>query len=228
MLLVGYNLRFLRALQRFRELIDAGRVGPILSVRAEVGQYLPSWRLQADYRTSVSAVAALGGGVLFELSHELDYLRWIFGDVTWVSAILLRQSALEIDVEDTVHMTLGFAPREGRTPLVATLNLDFVRHDTTRYCVAVGEKGSLRWDAIAGTVSLLEQGGSGWQTLVSEPQKRDDSMLGEWDHFLQCISTRTQPLVTGADGLAIIQLIEAARRSSSNGAIVHLNSETRS
>ena len=51
----------------------------------------------------------LGGGAPLELSHELDYLRWIFGEVEWVKATLGRQSSLEIDVEDTVHLILGFA-----------------------------------------------------------------------------------------------------------------------
>jgi len=52
----------------------------------------------------------LGGCVLLELSHELDYLRWIFGEVDWVKAILSCQSSLEIDVEDTANLTLGFTP----------------------------------------------------------------------------------------------------------------------
>ena len=63
-------------------------VGKILSVRCEVGQFLPSWRPNIDYRESVSARKALGGGALLELSHEIDYLMWIFGDIDWVKATL--------------------------------------------------------------------------------------------------------------------------------------------
>jgi predicted dehydrogenase len=91
-LLTGYNLRFLPSLQKFRELLSEGILGELLSVRCEVGQYLPSWRPDDDYRIGVSARRDLGGGVLLELSHELDYLRWIFGEVEWVSAILSKQS----------------------------------------------------------------------------------------------------------------------------------------
>ena len=85
-LMTGYNLRFLACMQRFKELLSENRAGRILSVRAEVGQYLPSWRPDSDYRRQVSAQAALGGGALLELSHEIDYLRWLFGEVSWVSA----------------------------------------------------------------------------------------------------------------------------------------------
>src|SRR5882762_6465801 len=105
-LMIGYNLRFLPSLMRFRELVEGRRVGRVLSARAEVGQFLPSWRPGSDYRQTVSARTELGGGVLLELSHEIDYLRWLFGEVEWVSAVERRQSALEIDVEDTAHLVL--------------------------------------------------------------------------------------------------------------------------
>jgi len=106
--MVGYNLRFLPSLLQFRKLIRDKIIGIPLSVRAEVGQNLDSWRPGTDYRKSVSAQKALGGGVLLELSHEVDYLQWVFGDVAWVNATLTKQSALEIDVEDTAHLFLGF------------------------------------------------------------------------------------------------------------------------
>ena len=63
-LLVGYNLRYLKSLQAFRKHLNEGLIGKPLSVRCEVGQYLPSWRPKKDYRDSVSAKRELGGGVL--------------------------------------------------------------------------------------------------------------------------------------------------------------------
>ena len=136
---VGYNLRFLPSLARFRHLVHQGEVGQVLSIRCEIGQYLPTWRPDSDYRQGVSAQGSLGGGVLLELSHELDYLRWIFGEVDWVKAYLGRHSQLEIDVEDVAHLILGFSPnRAAKAPgPVAALSLDFLRHDPTRLCTAI-------------------------------------------------------------------------------------------
>lgn len=219
MLMTAYNMRFLPSLQRFRQLVRDGRVGHVLSVRAEVGQYLPSWRPGSDYRDNVSAQAALGGGALLELSHELDFLRWIFGEVDWVNAALLRQSVLEIDVEDTVHLLLGFRQTTERGPLVASVDIDFIRHDTTRNCTAIGEAGSLRWDARGGKVEFYPAGGTDWEVLDELPAQRDDSYLGEWQHFLECVETGAQPMISGEDGLAVLQVIEAARASSAAGAV---------
>lgn len=218
-LMVGYNLRFLASLQTFRELLRAGQVGRWLSVRAEVGQFLPSWRPDSDYRKTVSAQAALGGGALLELSHEIDYLRWLFGEVEWVSATLRKQSALELDVEDTAHLLLGFAASGEQAGVVATLSLDFIRHDTVRACTVIGEKGTLRWNAIAGVVEMFAAGARQWDCVFSQAPQRDESYRAEWDHFIRSIAERTPPPVTGRDGLAVLQIIEAARRSSATGAV---------
>lgn len=216
-LLTGYNLRFLPSLQKYRQLLHSNAIGRVFSVRCEIGQYLPNWRPGSDYRQSVSARRELGGGALLELSHELDYLRWIFGEVDWVSASLSKQSALEIDVEDTAHLTLGFNGVEGAGALLGTLNLDFIRHDTTRLCTAIGELGSLRWNGLTGLVELFKAGASNWRELFKHQHQRDDSYLAEWQHMLACIKGQASPLITGADGLQVLRIVAAARRASATG-----------
>ena len=219
--LTGYNLRFLQSLQHFRQLLHEGAIGKVLSVRCEIGQYLPTWRPDTDYQRSVSAQRKLGGGALLELSHEIDYLRWIFGEVAWVNASLSQQSDLKIDVEDTAHLILGFAPEGGRH-LIAMVNLDFIRHDTTRICTAIGEKGSLRWNGLTGAIELFEAGAEGWRELFRHQHQRDDSYLAEWQHFLKCVNNEAIPLVNGEDGLKVLHIIEAARQASKSGSKVAL------
>ena len=222
-LLIGYNLRFLPSLQRFRDLLNENIIGRVLSVRCEIGQYLPSWRPDSDYRQGVSARRELGGGALLELSHELDYLHWIFGEVEWVKATLSRQSSLEIDVEDTAHLILGFAPVADGHDLIGTVNLDFVRHDTTRLCTAIGESGSLRWNGLAGLVEQFDEGAREWRELFRHQHQRDDSYLAEWQHFLSCVNGQgVVPLITGEAGLKVLQVVDAARQASESGSQVWL------
>lgn len=216
-LLTGYNLRFLLSIQRFRDLLGESLIGNVLSVRCEIGQYLPSWRPDSDYRQGVSARQELGGGALLELSHELDYMRWIFGEVDWVKATLSRQSSLEIDVEDTAHLTMGFASTANGNKLIGTVNLDFIRHDTTRLCTAIGEKGSLRWNGLTGVVELYNAGAKEWQEIFRHQHQRDESYLAEWNNFIDCVTEYKTPYITGEDGLKVLQIIEAARKSSESG-----------
>jgi predicted dehydrogenase len=70
-LMVGYNLRFLKSLIKFRNILNKDIIGKVLSIRSEVGSFLPSWRTGSDYKKSVSASKKLGGGVLLELSHDI-------------------------------------------------------------------------------------------------------------------------------------------------------------
>lgn len=219
-LATGYNLRFLPSLQKYKALLDDKLIGRIWSVRSEAGQFLPSWRPDADYRQGVSARKALGGGVLLELSHELDYLRWIFGEVDWVQATLTRQSDLQIDVEDTAQLVLGLSPSKIADGLIASVNLDFIRRDTTRTCTAIGEGGSLRWNGVTGTIELFAAGAAEWREIYCHQATRDESYIAEWREFLACVEGGTRPLVSGEDGLEVLRIIDAARRASETGSRV--------
>ena len=217
-LMIGYNLRFSPSLQHFRKLLGEGIISDLLSVRCEVGQYLPSWRPESDYRQGVSAKKELGGGALLELSHEIDYMRWIFGEVEWVRATLSQQSKLEIDVEDSAHLTMGFLPNSSGHQLVGTLNLDLIRHDHTRTCTVIGEKGTLRWNGLTGEVDLFEEGAAIWKKLYTHQPKRDETYRAELQGFVNSIQEKQIPFVTGDDGLRVLEIIEAARVSAITGA----------
>jgi predicted dehydrogenase len=78
---VGYCLRHSPGMQAVSSAIASGTLGEIYNVDVSVGQFLPTWRPGKDYRHTVSASRALGGGVLNELSHEFDYLFALFGDL---------------------------------------------------------------------------------------------------------------------------------------------------
>jgi len=213
---VGYNLRFLDSLATFRNALAANRIGRVASVRAEVGQYLPDWRPRADWRNAVSARADLGGGVLLELSHEFDYLLWIFGKVRNVRGWTGRQGGLGLEVEDTVHAVLEFAApfpanAAGVAP-VASVSLDFIRRDTVRRCVAIGEDGTLVWDGIASQVRLSRVGEND-DLLHDAKADRDDSYLTQLDAFINSVETGAPPTVSGLDGVATLEIINAVRRS---------------
>lgn len=225
-LMTGYNLRFMSSLQEYRKFIRLGLIGRVISVRCEVGQHLPSWRPGFDYRQGVSALLALGGGALLELSHEIDYLRWIFGEVAWVKATLSRQSNLEIDVEDTAHLTLGFKVDADGRELIANLNMDFVRHDRTRQCLAIGEHGSLRWNGLRGIVEYFPADGLLWEQIFDCKPDYDEIYTAEWRHFLASIQSGALPPISGQDGLSVLHIIEAARHSSvTNGRILIASKE---
>ena len=220
-LMTAYNLRFLPSLIEFKKQLQAKKIGNIYSIRSEIGQYLPSWRPDSDYRNGVSANKYLGGGALLELSHEIDYLRWIFGSVNWVKAHISKQSGLDIDVEDSANIILGFKSI-GVGELTASLNMDFIRHDTTRKCFVIGEKGTLLWDGFLGKVKYFAKGDNDWSTIYSSKPDRDYSYKEEIKAFFSSIESNELPCISGDDGMQVIAIVEAIKQSSNTGSVVYL------
>ncbi|EIJ34215.1 Gfo/Idh/MocA family protein [Thiothrix nivea] len=110
---IGYVLRFHPILQKMKSLLDGQEV---LTANIACGSYLPSWRTNIDYRDSYSAKKAEGGGVLLDLSHELDYAAWLVGSLQEVKSYQAKVSDLEIDSDDLVSLV-------GKTDQKAIINL---------------------------------------------------------------------------------------------------------
>lgn len=220
-LLVGYNLRFLPSLVESKRLIESGIIGRVLGVRAEVGQYLPDWRSTTRYQDSVSAKSSLGGGALLELSHEIDYLYWIFGMPQCVSARGGRYGELEIDVEDMVTICLEYSDPSR----LIEIHLDFLQRAPARSCKFIGELGTLVWNGIADDIDLFYVGGPGWEKIYSYAQpERNKMYLDELRHFLDCIHKKQPAICDGVQGYDVLTIVEAAKTSIQTGRSVTVNS----
>lgn len=222
-LMVAYVLRFHEALRCFDKAIRDQLIGRVVAVRSEIGQYLPDWRPDSDYRQTVSARQELGGGALLELSHELDYMRWIFGDVLSVRALIEKTGLLDIDTDDLVELTLEIMGHDGQK-IVSNVHLDMLQREASRFCKAIGEKGTLEWDAVSNSVRFYNADDKCWHTLF-EPQAfpRNSMYTKQLESFLNCIETGERPAITGDDGRAVLEIIEAARKSSAMNKTVFLS-----
>ena len=219
-LLVGYNLRFLPSLVECKRLIDAGAIGRVRSVRAEVGQYLPDWRPGTRYQEGVSAQQALGGGALLELSHEVDYVYWMFGMPTRVSARGGRYGELEIDVEDMVELCLEYQ----EPARLVSIHLDFLQRAPARTCKFIGDKGTLVWNGITDRIDLFSLPAGVWQQIDGYAQPdRNDMYLDELRHFLNCVRKQATPVCDGAQGYDVLAIAEAAKESMAHGAAVPIH-----
>jgi predicted dehydrogenase len=215
-LMVGYNFRFHRPLQAMREALVEGRIGQPLALRAEVGQFLPDWRPDSDYRQSASARHVLGGGAVLELSHELDYSRWLVGEVGGVVAQVRKVSNLEIDVEDLAEIILKF-----RNGTIGSVHLDMVQRAPTRSCRVVGTEGTLSWDWADRRVRCYTAQRGGWVDLFAEEDPDRNAMyLEELRHFFACVKSQEPPAVTGEDGRRVLEIALAVKESARTGQVV--------
>jgi len=201
-----------------RQALIEGRIGRPIAVRAKAGQYLPKWRPGSDYRQSVSARHELGGGVVLELSHELDYVRWLVGEIKAVSAQVGHLSDLEIDVEDTAEIILQFS-----NGTIGSIHLDMVDRATTRTCRIIGTGGTLTWDGACHLVRLFSAVTNTWLDLHPvETIDRNEMYIAELRHFLDCVRGNDIPIVSGDDGRRVLEIALAVKQSSQEQRVVEL------
>lgn len=219
--LIGYNLRFEPSLRKLHQLLLNGEAGEVILARGYVGQYLPDWRPQQDYRRCVSARRDLGGGALLELSHEIDLLCWFLGTPSLVSCRGGHYSKLEIDVEDLVELTLEFSD----PARLATIGLNFLERAPKRTFSLVGSQATLTWDGIARRVTVDRGGGKEPRVFDFADVDRNASYLAELQHFLSCVEDGSAPAIGLNDGCVVLSVIEAARRAMCTGTTVQLQKE---
>jgi len=190
--------------------------GSVLAARAQFGQYLPDWRPWQDYTQSYTARKDLGGGIILDGSHELDYLRWLIGDVREVSCFAGRAANLEADTEGIAEILLRF-----ESGCLGEVHLDFVRPGYTRDCELIGEAGVVRWDYRSRTVSKYKPGTREWQSLTIAG-KNDDMYVAEMRNFIASIQGLEKPVVSGLEGMKSLEVALAAKESAASGKVVRL------
>lgn len=145
---VGYCLRYLPLLRQLKILLDDNVIGDLFNINIAVGQYLPDWRPNKPYTQSVSAQKMLGGGALLELSHELDYAQWLFGELALKFVSLHKSKKLNLDVEDIVDITFL-----NKNSSICNIHLDFIQSPAQRYCNILGSNGRLDCNLITNKIT---------------------------------------------------------------------------
>lgn len=194
---VAYNLRFHPMILRLQDFLkDENPLNAIVYV----GQYLPQWRPETDYRESYSSKSSEGGGVLRDLSHELDYTNWLLGGWRRLTANGGHFSNLEIHSEDCFDLLLEMK----NCPLVG-IHLNYLDRIPRREILIHTDEHSCKLDLVNGTIALDEK-------LESYKIDRDITYFAEHRAML---SGDSSILCSPQEGLGIVKMIECAETACS-------------
>lgn len=218
--LVGYQLRFHPCLRLVKELLDRQVIGSLLTVRFEVGEYLPGWHPYENYRETYAARRELGGGAILSQIHELDLLYWWFGMPRRVFALGGHWSDLEVDVEDTASMLLE-CQYAGR-PLPVYVQQDFLQKPPSRTYQIIGDKGKILVDLQAAEVHLMHSESIRPEIYRFQNYQRNELFVDELKHFVACLRGKERPIVSVLDGAQSLYIALAARRSIEIGDVITL------
>lgn len=208
---VGYNFRFHPGLLRMKAVLESGFFGNLLSVRSEIGEYLPNWHRYEDYRQMYAARGDQGGGVILSQIHEMDLIYWFFGLPQSVVSHGGQLSRLEIDVEDVASSLMRSDGPLGRFPIL--LHQDFLQRPPTRIFKIVGDTGMAEMDLLANRLRIYDAQGELSESDDFPGFVRNEMFLAQTRHFLDCLTHGNAPAVSLRDGLQSLRLALAARQS---------------
>lgn len=221
--LLGYPMRFSADAANLRQVVQSGVLG-----RPAV--FRDVWAVCKGSDSPAIHDAELGGGVVFEHTHWLDFVTWMFGPAQKVYASTRKLKAGPTTAHDTLIAVIDFASGDqavwseswaatgmGWEPLCVG------RAGIRPTFDVIGEQGVLQFPNAHGekVLSLYrfdapEQPVSTW-TWQNDWGTNDDAFPNEHRHLYDCIRHGTSPICQARDGLQAVQLAEAILESSRSG-----------
>jgi predicted dehydrogenase len=181
--MAGFNLRYEPGLQYLKKILNPEKIA---FARLEFGSYLPSWRPGTDYRTIYSANRSMGGGIILDDVHEIDYACWLMGYPEKVTGFSGKFSDLEIDVEDIAEVLFQYPDK------LVNIHCDYLQRQYFRRCKICLKDGTvLEWN-YGEMVGRFGDSGNG--TYVYKDGFAPNNMyIDEMKEFLFCIKTGKKP-----------------------------------
>jgi len=198
---VGYNLRFSPVVRAAQTFVNTEQV---MVAEFKALSYLPDWRNNIFYGDSSSAKRSLGGGVLRDLSHEIDLARWLLGPLQLKYAFSKKLSGLAIDTDD--YLDAVFSAERSRHVKVT---LSYFDRNPTREIRLLAANSSFCADlnrcnyTINGMPTELSESANETYRQMHQAVLADDSSL----------------LCSLRDGLEVVRIIDSCRQFTEHGHI---------
>ncbi len=160
---VGYNLRFHPLIERLRDRIHGQR---LLTASIYVGQWLPDWRPGRPPEMTASATPEIGGGVLRDLSHELDLALLLFGECVHATALGISTGSTGVKADDAwsvllecdrcrlVTIQMNYFDRPARREILVNTAKETIHADLVSNRLTVGNESREAGQGIAETYAI--------------------------------------------------------------------------
>lgn len=194
---VGYNLRYHPVIERFKEEAEKD-TDRLVSAHCYVGQNLNTWRKGRPIQDCYSVSKAMGGGVLRDLSHELDLALHLFGKAQKIKALGGRFTNLTKDSDDVFALLL-----ETENCPIVSMQMNYIDHIAQRTITVNREKSTYILNVKEG---LFNKNGVIEKFTVA----REDT----YRKMHQDVLAKGEKVATLEDGLRVMHMIKEAEREA--------------
>ncbi len=208
-LAIGYQRHFHPAFVEIKRIVDSGRIGDVHAATAHLSQ---DWIgiQRGTWRTNP---ALSGGGQLYDSgSHLLDALLWTTDATPQSVSAQMTFDTPGVDTDAALAIELE-CDGEPVTASVSVSGAGIDGEPAEGYAIW-GTEGRLTYDGER--IRVTERGSTTYETEISETDFEtltDDKL----EDFLAAVRGDGEPAVTGAVGLEITALTEAAYRAADEG-----------
>ena len=232
-LLIGQHRRHNQIIKTTKKILDEGVLGEIRSIQATCWFYKPDHYFDAAPWRKLKGA----GPVYVNLIHDVDLLRYFCGEVKTVYANAIR-STRGYDNEDVASAVLTFkndiianvsvsdsisSPWSWET----TSNEHPVYPNTNNSCYLIGgAEGSLSLPDLK--LWKHEKKPDWWTPLITEKYdfQNIDPLITQLENFRDVILGKTEPLVSGLEGVRSLQVIEAIQSSIASKSPIDISNLT--
>jgi len=213
---MGYVMRHHPNLKEIKALLDIGKIGEVNMAQIKSGYFIGKYR--PEYSQLYWAHAATGGGVIWDASHQQDWIQWLLGPITHVAAMRAHfMLDIDEDVEDSAVMMLRFAGGA-----MGSVSLSNCQQNYKGGVELNGTKGSIEWSYGDSEVRIYTEDDKSWRSHSAE-YERDVFFTNQASNFLGALRGEERPAVVGEDGLRALMVSLAAYESCETGKVVEID-----
>ena len=205
--LIGYNLRFLDNIIRLKKIIKDKKYGKIHHVHIYVGSNYKTWR-DNNYLHSVSHSKKLGGGVVNELSHEIDYMIYLFNQPDKIMAFTHKE-----DKNNAVEKKVICLFEYKKLNFHITMHLNMISDKNNRYCLIETDKFSIKLDLVKNKLLLSDNKSSIKKNKIND---MNQTYVDELNHLHKCINSNKETKCNLVNGIPTLNTILAIKKSLKN------------
>lgn len=214
---VGYNFRFNKGINTIKNMISEKKFGNILYASAYFGQYLPDWRPHQDYKKSYTANKKLGGGIILDDSHEINYLVWLLGKPESIISNYVFTNFLSTNTEGIADVILKFSNK-----VLGHIHMDYVRREYKRTLELVCERGIIEWSLSKSEIDMYDAMDKKHSKLKLYGDV-NDMYVQEIKHVLDCIKRKKRSKIIDLDdGVYTLELSDYIRKAGLSGKRIEL------
>ena len=213
---VGYVFRFDKGLIKINEILKKNGIGDVVSFDAYEGWHLSNWRPWQKFEKSYTSSKKMGGGIILDGSHELNYLQWMGGQIDYVFSFYQKIPKMNVETEGISEILTQF-----NSKVIGRIHLDFINPKYNRHCEILGNKGSINWSYE--DLSFDIQKINGKKKSVKYERDPNKMYIDEMKHVINCINNKESNRISLEDAKKTLEISLSIKESGNKKKVIKIN-----